>query len=367
MDVQKEPPYVQRSWRLEDLRVKEDTRTQEWCAMTSEQWFRLSEKQVVRFMDNPPEVDTTEPDPVETAADPPVETVAAPVVMKLPFMIYFDHKHPDLPDKKVYAVMMRLGPSSGAKKQPRYVNSSIFILAPGIPPPAETEDLYEWALQERNCPVALRFRSISYSITYLTSLPQARFYVPKLRQYRFWKSLWKVLRTNERLSTIIPKIVENEKYDAQRTQHADILYHRSAKRVEGADRAATKMPKVDRRTGRSSRKAKKRRVRKPEVAAAVRIGDGRHDQKSLCRTQSRTPDPDLLHVLPEDPVNPERGVVEQVVPVSLPGSCSGAVCGDVSPVLELCEMEIESGSYPEWPDISSAFSADGLGSGWQFN
>lgn len=191
-------------------------------------------------------VDVTpfEPDPVlarylATHTLTPKEVWA----IQLPVAIYYDNKYSTGPDTKIYAVLMKLGPPSNVAKQPRYSSSSVFVTEGKIPP---SQNLYEWAMDEKNCPIHLRFRSISFPVTHLiTSVAQR----PK-RVYRSWRALCKLVSDNSKVSDHLDNITENEKYDAARTTHASIRYHTSRRPGNATD--VSTRTNASRRPGRTN-------------------------------------------------------------------------------------------------------------------
>lgn len=189
-------------------------------------------------LDREPE-DLTLPDPFD-----PVDENGT---IKLPIIVYFDVDHKDLPSKKVFGVLLRIG-TAKKTKQPRHSNSSIFIIAKEKDPPHHLrgDALLTWACDPDNCPLEFRYRTLSYAITALTYFPDSPYHIPTKR-YRLWKKCWKF--GTRRIGTVLSQLKENDKFDPKLVPHSKLPYRRLKVDMERTASSRKSNSSLDQRIG----------------------------------------------------------------------------------------------------------------------
>lgn len=225
---------------------------------------------------------------------------------RLPILMYFSHNHKLLPAGRVYAVFMHLGKPSNSDKQPRY-KGSVFVIPPTIDPPSanmEPDALYHWALDVNNCPISLRFRSISFAITQLIGLQNSpyRKKFDSLHRYKHAKKTWKIAKTNKLLETILKNVIECPIFDPVKVEH-NRPYERR-RRVGGASSSGKKDSVLGKRSC----------PKCDEVSHVKRLSTGNDvDPHNLSTMQVNALDSSEIHVLLEKLVDRKWGAFESKI------------------------------------------------------
>ena len=271
--------------------------------------------------------------------------------IQLPILMYCVVNHPNLPEKKLNAVLMKLGyprkpvqPRDPKKRgQPRQRDSSVFMIPPGTPVPTCTGlELMDWAFQ--HCPVKLRFASISYCLTYHIKFPTSPYY-NGVKRYPLWKKQWRIpILGGKPIGEVLSLLVENPYYDFRATPHSPIPNRRASQRVEGAT-----TPRCSEMVVSSGRVAKRK------------VGPTRDDSDGVPRKKCG---PDLSSSVPvqtEESAHREWCAPQPQVPCLLPEGAPRTVGHPAKDEDQLRQVAVPAIS----PDVGRALSDKGVAGEWQ--
>lgn len=99
----------------------------------------------------------------------------------LPWLIYFPTNNVNLPHGKLWGILMELGVTMVNNR--RNITSSVFILADqhNSPHGATREWMINAAMDDKQCPVALRYDSLSYALRHLCGGEGAKYHTRSSR------------------------------------------------------------------------------------------------------------------------------------------------------------------------------------------
>jgi hypothetical protein len=145
---------------------------------------------------------------LELSCLPWKDLINNPVTIPLPCFVSYSPKHESdhLPCGELWGVLMEFK-VNGFKTRP-CADGTVFVCGNQSQPPPNIyalQDLWMWALNPRNCPSSMRFRSLGLALRTVCGSESAPFHVQSERKDGYYQGLkcWKVCEWNMSLDQLV--------------------------------------------------------------------------------------------------------------------------------------------------------------------